>query len=318
MLTNTNIDIGGGIFLFNPVDDPYHMERIERNITSIAEAATDSNINVNLILMLNRSQVLGQPEGVMGIGKKTEKLIFYLADKFGLKTIDYTGINSCAKGYTEVLKYLHTQTDSKNMVVFADDYIMPKGWFDRMNNNFLANSNIDFIMPTTSFVAQNILRQDIGYHPDWDVRVAPKGDHVSYQGGYKTIYGGVTIEHINEIAQRFISNGTIPYYGDPSFETTVFTRNLVNIMGYPWHEYNQCFYDSDYFNMINNKKLGGLIAHNCWIFHYGKGGTKALYKETADEKFKESPVNHLLESDVAIWNKRWGGNIQPWWGSAND
>ena len=50
----------------------------------------------------------------------------------------------------------------------------------------------------------------------------------------------------------------------------------------------------------------------------GKGGTKSLYKDTADEKFAESPVLEQIEEDCRIWNKRWGGNLKPWWGGSSE
>ena len=190
---------------------------------------------------------------------------------------------------------------------------MPNFWYDVINFNFKHTRDASFMVPATCFVSQNNLRYDIEYMPEWDVRVANKGDHKKW--GYKTIYGGVKIDHINSIARQFVNNGVVPYCDPPSFETTVFKRELIDTVGYIHEEYFCCFYDSDYFKKIQQKKLKGYIAKNCFIFHYGKGGTKALYKETADEKYKESPVEQQLLNDVSVWNKRWRQNVKPWWGN---
>jgi hypothetical protein len=93
----------------------------------------------------------------------------------------------------------------------------------------------------------------------------------------------------------------------------VFKRELIDQVGYIEDEYTQLFYDNDYFLKIYNRGFKGHIAKNCFIFHYGKGGTKAYYKETADEKFIDSPVDDLLQQDIEIWNKRTGQNVKPWW-----
>jgi hypothetical protein len=311
MFADNNIDFYAGIFCFNPLDDPYHMERISNNISSICKAAKISKSRIKLVVSMNKSNIALLD--LCGTGEKTENLIKKIQSEYGFDIIEYTGVNANSRGYNQLLMHGHQKTDAKKIVIFADDYIMPFFWFDMMSINFKKHKDAYFIMPCTSYVAQKNLEMNIEEHPDWDIRVADKGDHKKWN--YKTIYGGVKIEHINEIAKKFVKNNLINYSDPPSFETTVFKRELIDTVGYIHDEYFSCFYDNDYFKTIEKNKLSGMIARNCFIFHYGKGGTKALYKETADEKFKDSPVEHQLNKDIETWNKRWGHNIEPWWGN---
>jgi len=312
MIAEQKLDFYGGIFVFNPLDDEYHLERIQNCITSICTAAEHSKHAIKIVVGLNKSIVNFNEQELLGVGPKTIKLIEILKNQYNFDIIEHCGINACSRGYNMLLQYGHKNTDAEKLVIFADDYIMPNFWFDLMELNFKIRSDAYFIMPATCFVAQENLRYDIGFHPDWDVRVAEKGDHKKWN--VKTIYGGVKIEHINEIAKQFVNNGLVDYYDPPSFETTIFKRKLIDIVGFIHDEYYSCFYDNDYFKLITNQNLKGYIAKNCFIFHYGKGATKALYKETADEKYEESPVLSQLLSDINTWNTRWNQNVKPWWG----
>lgn len=312
MLCDKELDFFSGIFVFNPLDDEFHLERIENNIISICEAASSTAHRIKIVIALNKSKVKTQNGFVNGTGTKTDNLVSDLKQKYNFSILEYQGVNACSHGYNFLLKYGHQKTDAKYIVIFADDYIMPNFWYDLMSINFKYHKNASFIMPATSFVAQSNLKYNIDLMPEWDVRVAEKGDHKRLN--IKTIYGGVKIEHINNIAKQFVNNKNIPFYEPPSFETTAFKRELIDTVGYIHEEYFSCFYDNDYFKMIENKGLTGYIAKNCFIFHYGKGATKALYKETADEKYEESPVVEQLKSDVLVWNRRWHKNVTPWWG----
>lgn len=315
MLAENSLEFFGGIFVFNPLDDECHLERIENNINSICHAASLSKHRIKISIYLNKSKIL-HLENISGIGQKTEEKILSLKEKYNFEILEYFGENAISKGYNLLLQHGHKHTDAKKIVVFADDYIMPYFWFDLIKLNFDKKQDASFMMPCTSYVAQKNLEMNFEPFPEWDIRIAEKGDHKKMN--IKTIYGGVKIDHINEIAKKFIKNEIILYSDPPSFETTVFTRELIDQVGYIFPEYYSCFYDNDYFNMINKKMLRGYIAKNCFIFHYGKGGTKSLYKETADEKFKESPVNYQLLSDIEVWNKRWGKNVKPWWGKKDE
>jgi hypothetical protein len=304
------IDYFVGIFIFNPLDDPYHLERIETCIDSTIKAAKKFKKTVRLALCLNKSKVQG--EEIIGIGPETLKMIDQKIEKFNLEKLDYTAINSCAKGYNYILKHGYNNTKAKKIVILADDYIMPYFWFYLIDKNFEKYQDASFMMPCTSFVSQQNLKIDIEYHKDWDVRVAEKGYQNATQ--YKTIFGGVKQQHIDEIAMKCLNNTVVPFSSPPSFETTVFKRELVKKVGFIEEGYSQIFYDNDYFNKIKNNNLKGYIAKNCFIFHYGKGGTKSFHKETADEKYINSPVENLLLKDIEIWNERTGQNVKPWWG----
>mgnify|MGYP003134346006 CR=1 FL=1 len=313
MQANNNFDYYAGILCFNPLDDPYHLERIDNCIESIAKSANFTKKRVKIVIATNDTLVKTNENELNGVGPETKMLISQKSKKYNIDLISYgkPNINSCSRAYSFLTEYGKENTDAKKIVIFADDYIMPYFWFDIMDINF-KNNNASFITPATSFVAQENLKIDINFHPDWDVRIAEKGDHKKIKT--KTIYSGVKIEHIDDIAKTMIKDGVSPWSFPPSFETTVFKRELLEEVGPIHDEYFSCFYDNDYFRMIAEKNFKGLIAKNCFIFHYGKGGTKALYKETADEKFKESPVEHQLISDVNTWNRRWSENVKPWWG----
>jgi len=311
MLVSENIDYYAGIFCFNPLDDPYHLERIDTCIKSIIRSAKHAKLRIKIVVGLNMSIVDGNKK-IVGVGEKTREEIKEICNLNEIEIIEYNGINANSRGYSMLLEDGKNNTDSRKVVVFADDYIVPFFWFDIMEKNFEFNKDISFITPITSFVAQENLRVMIENHPSWDIRVAEKGDHKRWD--YQTIYGGVEISHIDNIAKKFVYNGTTPWTEPPSFETTVFKRELLLEVGEIHPEYHSCFYDSDYFKMIAKKSFKGLIAKNCFTFHYGKGGTKSFYKETADEKYINSPVEGQLNKDIEIWNRRWNQNVKPWWG----
>ena len=318
MLLNDNekdIDYYVGVFIFNPYDDVYHLERIMTCIKSIVNSIQNSNdkIRFSLGLFLNESKI--ENSNITGVGQKTKQSIAsFLNEKNiseNVKVHKFSRENSCAKGYNSILKYGFQKTSAKKISVFADDYILPTSFFNIMDENFRKN-NVDFIVPSTTFVSQENLKINIDFHKDWDVRIASSGDQNRLN--YKTIYGGVKIEHIDKINSSLVNLGVVDFSPPPSFETTFFTRNLVEKIGFIVDEYYSCFYDNDYFRMIGRQRLKGKIAKNCLAFHYGKGGTKSYHKETADEKYKGSPVEDKITNDVKVWNKRWGENVKPWWG----
>jgi len=305
----SKINFYAGVFVFNPLDDESHLERIEKNITSICIARDTSPLSVFVDVLLNKSIV---DNGSLGVGPRTQKLVDTLQDKYGFQVRDYTEENSCARGYRNLLSYGH-QTDAPYVAVFADDYIIPSFWFDTMVKNFNQVKDASFMVASTCNVAQTHLINSFTPHPSWDIRVASKGDHNRLK--YETTYAGVEIEHIETIAASFLNQGIVPFSPPPSFETTVFKKELLDSVGYIRPEYYSIFYDTDYFDTICRSGAKGYIAKNCFAFHYGKGGTKALYKDTADEKYANSPYENKLLSDLEFWNKRSGNNIQPWWGS---
>ena len=304
------LDFYAGVFVFNPLDDESHLERIEKNITSICIAQNSSPLSIFVEVLLNKSIV---DNGGLGVGPQTQKLVDTLQDKYGFRVREFSGVNANSRGYRNLLEFGQKRTSADKIVVFADDYIIPSFWFDTMQEAFDKKKDAGFITPATCNVVQTNLINNFDPHPSWDIRVSPKGDHSRM--GYETTYKGVEIEHIEDIAKTFLSFEVIDFVPPPSFETTVFTRGLIEEVGFFPEEYYSTFYDNDYFRMIKEKEIKGYIAKNCFAFHYGKGGTKSFYKETADEKFIGSPVEHQLYSDIEVWNKRWGDSVSPWWGS---
>lgn len=302
------LDFYAGVFVFNPLDDECHLERIEKTITSICKAAEVSPLTITVDILLNKSVV---HDGSLGVGLRTQELVKSLQSKYGFQIREYTKENSCARGYRDLLSYGH-DTGAKYIVVFADDYIIPSFWFDTMVSNFNRVGDASFITPATCNVVQTNLVNKFKPHPSWDVRVASKGDHNRLN--YETTYAGVEIEHIESLASSFLNQQVVAYRPPPSFETTVFKKELLDSIGYFSPEYFAIFYNTDYFETIIRSGAKGYIAKNCFAFHYGKGGTKALHKETADEKYVNSPYEEKLMSDLNLWNKRTGRNVKPWWG----
>ena len=304
------INFYAGIFVFNPLDDESHLERIEKNITSICIARDASPLMIFVDVLLNKSTTqTGEP----GVGLKTQELVSNLQDKYGFQVRDFRGENSCSKGYRDLLEFGHVNIQAEKLVVFADDYIIPSFWFDTMQEAYERVKDAGFITPATCNVSQKNLVNSFQPHPSWDIKVSRKGDHNRWN--YETTYKGVEIQHIEDLAKTFLSLDIVDFVPPPSFETTVFTRELIEKVGFFPEGYYSIFYDNDYFRIIQSKGIKGYIAKNCFAFHYGKGGTKAFYKETADEKFIGSPVEHQLQADIALWNARWGESVSPWWGS---
>jgi len=298
-----DIELGIGVLVFNPNDDIKHLERIKKCLQSILITFKLSSFSCYFCICKNTS---------IGIGKNTKKFINRFCIENRVDLLNYNSINANARAYNLILKHIHKNTNAEKICVLADDYIVPVSWVDIMLQNFQIHPGVDFIMPISTFIPQENLRVDIPIHNDWEVKTAPKGDHVKWK--YETVYSGVEIEHINEIASIFLMEDVIPYCDPPSFETTIFTRSCIDQVGYIHPEYFSSFYNKDYFRIISKKGMKGLIAKNGFIFHYGKGGTKSFYTDTADEKFVGSPVEHQVVQDLEIWNQRWNENIKPWWG----
>ena len=154
----SKINFYAGVFVFNPLDDESHLERIEKNITSICIARDTSPLSVFVDVLLNKSIV---DNGSLGVGPRTQKLVDTLQDKYGFQVRDYTEENSCARGYRNLLSYGH-QTDAPYVAVFADDYIIPSFWFDTMVKNFINQvKDASFMVASTCNVAQTHLINSI-------------------------------------------------------------------------------------------------------------------------------------------------------------
>ena len=72
------LDFYAGVFVFNPLDDESHLERIEKNITSICIAQNSSPLSIFVEVLLNKSIV---DNGGLGVGPQTQKLVDTLQDK---------------------------------------------------------------------------------------------------------------------------------------------------------------------------------------------------------------------------------------------
>ena len=124
MLVNENIDYYAGVFCFNPLDDPYHLERIERCLTSIIRAAKNTKLRIKVVVGLNMS-VVQKKQNIIGIGRITKNKIEEICNPLQIEMIEYNGINANSRGYSMLLEYGKLKTDASKIVVFADDYIIP-------------------------------------------------------------------------------------------------------------------------------------------------------------------------------------------------
>lgn len=298
--------IGIGVLVFNPLDDENHLERVEKSIKSIIRSCENSKYSSRVVIVLNESII--EHLGIRGVGEKTKKLVNnIIKDTFlDLKILSKSYNNSMARGYNYLLKYFHKETDVDKICVYADDYIIPKKWVDIILDEFNKFSDADFIMPSTTFVAQKNLFVPFKIPTHWEKNEIANGNVLG-------ISNGVKIYDIDYISERLNSQRTIRYFAPPSFETTVFTRNFVDRYGYLCGDYYSLFFNREYFERSISRGAKGYISRKSFVFHYGKGGTKALYKETGDEKFAGSPVEINLINDVDLYNKRNNTNIAYWW-----
>lgn len=286
--------------------DENHLERIEKNIESVIRACQHSKHFTKITIVLNNSII--EHLGLNGVGEKTKRLVKEMASKTSLDiTIlskDYN--NSMAKGYNYLLKYFHKKTNVNKICVFADDYIVPKDWVDIILDEFINHADADFIIPSTSFVAQKNLLIPFDIPNHWQTNEV-------YNGNVIGISSGVKIKDIDSISSQVRHEKTIRYFGPPSFETTVFKRSFIDRFGYLCDKYYSLFFNREFFEKAVKNGAKGYISRRSFVFHYGKGGTKAVHKGTGDEKFKGSPVERNLINDVDLYNKRNDKEIDYWW-----
>ncbi|WP_290917594.1 hypothetical protein [Halodesulfovibrio sp.] len=302
--------IGVGVLIFNPFDDPFHLERVETGLKSLVEAALHSRTKVELLFLLNTS--FAQGTIIPGVGPVTEALVKKLAKKHEFITVEsYSYSESMmVKGYNYILKKLHKSKKYSYASVFADDYIVPIDWFNTVIEEFCLFKDADFVMPSTSFVTHKNLLVPLGKHANWD-----------YDVREETVVGvksGVEQKHITDLAARFKTWRTIKYVHSPSFETTVFTADCLSRFGYLCDEYYSVFYNTEYFRNLVHRRANGYISRRAFVFHYGKGGTAALYKDKGDEKYEGSPAEEFLKRDVALFNLRNNEQVGFWWKNENN
>ena len=98
MLVNENIDYYAGIFCFNPLDDPYHLERIERCLTSIIRAAKNTELRIKVAVGLNMSMIDGEAK-IVGVGDETVQKIKDLCTD--VEILEYKPIEGTFKSDTK-------------------------------------------------------------------------------------------------------------------------------------------------------------------------------------------------------------------------
>ena len=154
------------------------------------------------------------------------------------------------------------------------------------------------------YVVQHNLLVPFDVKPSWDCYKIERPN--------VGIHGGVSIKDVDKIARKQAHKKTIRYIPFASFETTVFTDSFLDRFGYVYKNYFSIFYNTEYFAVACTNGAKGYISHKSFIFHYGKGGTAARYKDR-DEKYKGSPSEKYLLNDIKLYNKRNGASIAPWW-----
>ncbi|MCH9664692.1 MAG: hypothetical protein K0U41_02460 [Gammaproteobacteria bacterium] len=298
-------DIGIGVLIFNPEDDTEHLERIEKCISSIVAASNNTDAKTLIMLLMNMS-VIGKPQ-VDGVGPLTKSLVKSYAEKANDKVIlkeRESPHSMIVNHYAHLQNELHDAVCNK-VVVFADDYIVPAKWIDTVINEFEEFPTADFITPSTNFVAQKHLLVPIEIKPQWNT--------VTHDNNVKGVSSGISQKDVEDLAQKCSGHRTIKYMPQGSFETTVFTKEFLNKYGYVDNRYFSILYNTEYFI---NAVLGGAkgyISRKSYVFHYGKGGTAAVEKETRDEKHAGSPVEKYLLEDIKLFNKNTGSSRKKWW-----
>ena len=301
--------IGIGILVFNPFNDEKHLERIVTGINSFKRAFKYTKYKSKLIILLNESLV--EHINLVGVGNRTKAIIEELVKD--VKNIEIHSLsynNSMVKGYNYLLKTLHQQREVKFLSVFADDYIVPINWIDTVISEFTIYKNADFLMPSTSYVTHKNLLVPFDELKSWNL---------DRRNGVKVgVKNGVKVEDIDNISSELQNINTIRYIPTPSFETTVFTRECIDKIGYLCEDYYFVFWNTEYFQRLMQKGTIGYISRKSFVFHYGKGGTTSLYNKTGDEKFEGSPVEKNLINDVNLYNKRNNKHTKYWWRKSID
>ena len=300
-----------GILVFNPEDDPIHLEQIQNCLQSLCLAAESCVTQVELVIGINISE--NPINGSKGMATQTKNFIESLERKYAFVCsilLDYKD-SMIAKGYNILLKHLYNQTNADYISVFADDYIVPYYWFNKVLSEFAKYGDADFIMPSTSFVTHKNLLVPLKIREHWQPNINQQ------TGVLNGIHTGITIEEATEIANDCQGYRTIRFVPSVSFETTVFTRNYVERFGFLDDQYYSLFFNQEYVNDAVAKGAIGYISRKSFVFHYGKGGTGTVHKKTGDEKFSGSPVEFYLKRDVDYYNQKHGTDVKYWWQDKN-
>lgn len=303
---------GIGLLVFNPTDDPAHLERIQKALESVIRAADFARgLNVRLLIGLNQSHV--EQLGVPGLGPKTLEWVEAFASRHPDRVLllPMTERNSNVYCYNQLLKKWHAESRAERIAIFADDYIVPRNWFMTVDREFQRYPGTAFVMPSTCFVPQENLWVPFPIPTHWELVKSREGVPM----GVRT---GVTFDDVDRIAR---SVGRFPgfrFIGPPSFETTVFTRKFLDDHGLLHDGYFTTFYNIEYFDRATAHGAVGHVSRRAFVFHHGKGGTAALYRETRDEKYRGSPVELKLRRDVELYNERNGKKMTYFWEEAGE
>lgn len=301
-------DFAVGVLVYNPYDDVAHIERVQKAISSLIRSAVNSQLDVNILVLLNNSKT---PDcKTAGVGVKTKATVYNLVKQFECCRIDEISYEDSmnVKGYVSLMKSLGLWLDYKYLTIFADDYIVPIDWFDTVWAEFKVNKNIDFILPSTCFVAQQNLI--------FPTKIGKKWVKNTAFDALVGIDSGVTFEDVDKISKVAKYFPSIPYFPPCTFETAVFKREVIDTVGYPCEEYYSILYNTDYFECILSLNYYGVISRKSFVFHHGKGATRVVFKN-GDEKYSGSPVECRLISDINLYNARRGKSLKQWWSDSS-
>lgn len=298
-------DLGLGVLVFNPYDDEEHLQRIEHCLQSLINAIHHNNQKVKLFVLMNRT-VIGK--NIEGVGRQTRHTVTELlkssATDNRLVAAQFPNSMDVAP-YHRLQTELHRKDKCKKVVVFADDYIIPHSWIETVFTEFRRHKHAEFLTPASIFVPQQDLLVPVELKPKWKV--------VKQDGRVVGIAGGVSGEDVENIAMEHKNKKAIRHFNGNSFETTVWTDLFLSHYGYIYPHYFSIWYNNEYFDRAKHSGARGIISYSCFVFHYGKGGTSALYRETRDEKYEGSPAEKYLIRDVDMYNKRNAQHIGYWW-----
>lgn len=294
--------LGIGILIFNPLDDKFHLERIKTSLDSFIKAINKSKIDVKLEILLNNSFI--EYVNLYGIGNKTKELVFGYNKYDFINIVEDCWNNSMCIGYNKLFKSLHSDKSVDFISIFADDYIVPTNWVNIIVSEFKEN-NADFIMPSTSYVTHKNLLVPFKEPKHWNLDIR---DNIKV--GVKN---GVNIDDINNISDSLQNLKTIDYMPTASFESTIFKREILDKFGYLDDRYFSLFWNQEYITKLFMNGVKGKISRKAFVFHYGKGGTTALFNKIGDEKHENSPFEKYLKSDVDLYNQKNCNKVSYWW-----
>lgn len=294
-----------GVLVYNPFDDEDHQRRISSCLVSLIDAADNfGRENVYIHVLLNMSSPLGE-NSAPGVGHATKNLVNNLRGSYkNISIHEYSYKKSMnVKGYALLVECCLIDC-ADYISIFADDYVVPKNWFYIVNSE-ISKHTPDYLTPSTTFVAQTNLLVPIKWNS------FPNINYVVSDGVRIGVKSGVDSDTVESMAIPAKRCKTIVFTGPVCFETTVFKANVL-IKVRLCSEYYSLFYNIDLFLRIKAAGFKGVLSRKSFVFHYGKGATKAVYS-SGDEKYDSSPAYRFLLNDIDLFNRRNGTNIKKWW-----